>query len=120
MMLLLRETLHHPDLTPHFQRGGGGHWTILGAPTEYGPGSDSAESYRPQPDYEDWHTEVDSAGSYDHYMDFHEGLADYGEYGVCSDVSLRSDSRLDYGADPSMEVEEILYGDPHNDSDIES
>ncbi|KAK1801576.1 hypothetical protein P4O66_004536 [Electrophorus voltai] len=73
-------------------------------PPEYGPGSDSEESYRPQPDSEDQHTEVDSAGSYDRYMDFHEGSAEHGEYGECSDISLR----FDYSENPSMDVEEVL------------
>ncbi|KAK1802121.1 hypothetical protein P4O66_004374 [Electrophorus voltai] len=48
-------------------------------PPKYGPGSDSKESYRPQPNYEDRHMEVDSTGSYDPYMEFHEGYTDYGE-----------------------------------------
>ncbi|KAK1792978.1 hypothetical protein P4O66_001696 [Electrophorus voltai] len=87
---------------------------------EYGPGSDSEESYRPQPDSEDWHTEVNSTGSYDQYMDFYEGYADHGEFGECSNVSLRSDGGFDYGEDPSMEVEEVLYGDPLNGSDVAS
>ncbi|KAK1789441.1 hypothetical protein P4O66_015370 [Electrophorus voltai] len=65
----------------------------------------------PQPD---WHAEVDSTGSYDHYMDFHKGYTDYGEYRECCDVSLRSDLGFDYGEDPSMEVEEVFYGDPPN------
>ncbi|KAK1804780.1 hypothetical protein P4O66_003628 [Electrophorus voltai] len=90
----------------------------FGGPPEYGPGSDSKESYRPQPDYEDRHTEVDSAGSYNHFMDFHEGYADYGEYRECSDVSLLSEVGFDYGEDPSMEVEEVLCGDPPNSSDM--
>ncbi|KAK1793746.1 hypothetical protein P4O66_001481 [Electrophorus voltai] len=83
-------------------------------------GLDSEESYSPQPDYEDWHTEVDSAVFYNHYMDFHEGHVDYGEYRECSDVSLRSDGGFDYGEDPSTEVEEVLYGDPSNGSDVAS
>ncbi|KAK1790257.1 hypothetical protein P4O66_014169, partial [Electrophorus voltai] len=105
----------HPGLTPHFHHGGGGRWTILGGPPEYGPGSDSAQSYRPQPDSEGWYAE-----SYDHYMEIQEGYVDYGEYGECSDVSLRSDVGFGYGEDPSMEVEELLYGDPSNGSDVES
>ncbi|KAK1789907.1 hypothetical protein P4O66_002236 [Electrophorus voltai] len=114
------EILRHPGLTPHSHHGGGGRWTILGGPPKYGPGSDSAESYRPQPYSEDRHAEVDSAGSYDPYMDFHEGYTDYGEYGECRDISLRSDLGFDYGEDSSMEVEEVLYGDPPNGSDVES
>ncbi|KAK1806104.1 hypothetical protein P4O66_012815 [Electrophorus voltai] len=101
------------------ERRGGGHWTILGGP-EYGPGSDPAESYGPQPDYENRHSEVDSAGSYDPYMDYYKGYADYGDYGECRAISLRLDLGFDYVEDPSMEVEEVLYGDPPNFSDVES
>ncbi|KAK1784402.1 hypothetical protein P4O66_013941 [Electrophorus voltai] len=39
------------------------------------------ESHRLQPDYEDRHSEVDSAGSYDLNMDCYEGYADYGNRG---------------------------------------
>ncbi|KAK1791998.1 hypothetical protein P4O66_001782 [Electrophorus voltai] len=78
---------------------------------EYGPGSESVETYRPQQDYEDWN---------DPYMDFSEGYADYGDNGECSDVGLRSDLGSDYVEDPSMEVEEVLCGDPPNVSDVES
>ncbi|KAK1785827.1 hypothetical protein P4O66_003202 [Electrophorus voltai] len=109
-----RETLH-PGLTPDFHNRGG-HWTILGGP-EYGPGSDSVESYRPQPDYEDWHLEVDSAGC---YLDYYEGYLECGDRGECSDVSLQSDLESDYVEDPPMEVEEVLYGDPPTDSDVQS
>ncbi|KAK1796266.1 hypothetical protein P4O66_009339 [Electrophorus voltai] len=35
---------------------------------DYGPGLDSAESYRDQPDYKNRHSEVDSTGCYDPYM----------------------------------------------------
>ncbi|KAK1789158.1 hypothetical protein P4O66_015102 [Electrophorus voltai] len=56
---------------------------------------------------------------YDPYMDFHKGYTDYGDYRECSDVSLRSDLGFDYGEDPSMEVEKVLYGDT-NVSDAES
>ncbi|KAK1800233.1 hypothetical protein P4O66_000278 [Electrophorus voltai] len=55
---------------------------VQGFWTKYGPGSDSAESYRPQPDADDRYMEVDSAASYDQYMDFYEGYADHGEYGL--------------------------------------
>ncbi|KAK1795100.1 hypothetical protein P4O66_010283 [Electrophorus voltai] len=55
----------------------------------------------------------------DPYMDFYEGYTDYGGNGEC-DISLRSDLGFDYGEDLSMEVEEILYGDPPNISDVES
>ncbi|KAK1792982.1 hypothetical protein P4O66_001699 [Electrophorus voltai] len=37
----------------------------------YGPGSDGAESYGEQPDQEDRYSEMDSAGSYDPYLDDH-------------------------------------------------
>ncbi|KAK1793807.1 hypothetical protein P4O66_001533 [Electrophorus voltai] len=51
----------------------------------YGPGSESAESYGNQLDYENRHSEVDSAGSYDPYLDDYSGYGDYGKY---SDISL--------------------------------
>ncbi|KAK1788417.1 hypothetical protein P4O66_016849, partial [Electrophorus voltai] len=73
-----------------------------------------------QPDSEDRHTEMDSAGSYDPYMDFYKGYADYGDNGECSDVSLWSDLGFDYGEEPPMEVEEVLCGDSPNVSDVES
>ncbi|XP_035377111.1 uncharacterized protein LOC118240542 [Electrophorus electricus] len=95
----------------------GGFWRGPG----YGSGSDSAELYRPQPDYgeqyfEDQYSEVDSAGSYDPYMDCYEGYADYGGRGECSNVSLQSDLGFDYVEDPSMEVEVLNV----TDSDVES
>ncbi|KAK1799539.1 hypothetical protein P4O66_000421 [Electrophorus voltai] len=83
----------------------------------YGPGSDSMESYRVQ-NYEDRQTEVDSAGSYNPYMDYPEGYTDCGERGEYSDVSLRSDLGSDYVEDPPMEVE-VLYGDSLADSDVQ-
>ncbi|KAK1805842.1 hypothetical protein P4O66_012891 [Electrophorus voltai] len=82
--------------------------------SEYSPGSDPVESYGPQLDYEDRHVEVHLAGSYNPYMDFYEGYADYGDNGECRGFSLRSDLALDYEEDLSIEVEEVLYGDPPN------
>ncbi|KAK1804707.1 hypothetical protein P4O66_003563 [Electrophorus voltai] len=76
--------------------------------------------YGPQLDYEDRHLEGDSTGSYDSNMDYYEGYADYGDNGECSNVSLWSDLGFNYGEDLSMEVEEVLYGDPPNISDVES
>ncbi|KAK1794885.1 hypothetical protein P4O66_010087 [Electrophorus voltai] len=120
-----RETLHHPGLTPYSHNRGEDHWWIFGGGGPgYGPGSDSAESSRPQPDYgerytEDQYSEVDSAGSDDPYMDYCEGYADYGGNRECSDVSPRSDLPFDCVEDPSMEVEEGIYGHPLTDSDIE-
>ncbi|KAK1792930.1 hypothetical protein P4O66_001658 [Electrophorus voltai] len=76
-----------------------------------GPGTDSAESYGDQPDYENRHSEVDSAGCYDPYREDYKGYAGYGERGECSDVSLRSDMGSDTEGDTPMEVEE----DPHRD-----
>ncbi|KAK1803195.1 hypothetical protein P4O66_021722, partial [Electrophorus voltai] len=71
----------HRDLRSSWLHNGGGtHWRILGGPV-YGPGSDSADSYRDQPDYNNQHSEVDSAGTYDPYMDYSEGYAEYGERG---------------------------------------
>ncbi|KAK1797756.1 hypothetical protein P4O66_008104 [Electrophorus voltai] len=110
-------SLHSPTTG---EEATGGFW---GGPG-YGPESDSEESYRPQPDYgeryvEDQYSEVDSAGSYDPYMDCCEGYADYGGNRECSDVSLWSELGFDCVEDPSMEVEEVLYGDPPTDSDVE-
>ncbi|KAK1802507.1 hypothetical protein P4O66_021794, partial [Electrophorus voltai] len=79
----------------------------FGRGPEYGPGSDSAESYRSQPDYEDRHSEGDSAGSSDPYMEYYEGYVDYEDRGECSDVSLRSNLGSNYVEDPPMEVEEV-------------
>ncbi|KAK1800243.1 hypothetical protein P4O66_000289 [Electrophorus voltai] len=70
------------------------------------------------PDYENWHSEVDSAGSCDPYMDYSEGYAEYGERAEYSDISLWSDLGSDYGEDPPMEVEEVLHGDSLADSDV--
>ncbi|KAK1793812.1 hypothetical protein P4O66_001539 [Electrophorus voltai] len=53
-------------------------------------------------------------------MDYYKGYVDYGDNGECSDVSLWSDLGFDYVEDPSMEVEEVLNGDPPNVSDVES
>ncbi|KAK1784437.1 hypothetical protein P4O66_011372, partial [Electrophorus voltai] len=92
---------------------------FLGGP-EYGPGSDSVESCRDQPDYENRHMEEDSAGSYDPYMDYYEGYTDYGERGEYSDISLWSDLGSDYVEDPPMEVEEVLYGDSLANSHVRS
>ncbi|KAK1802129.1 hypothetical protein P4O66_021757 [Electrophorus voltai] len=72
------------------------------------------------PDYENWHSEVDSAGSYNPYMDYSEGYAEYGERGEYSDVTLWFDLGSDYGKDPPMEVAEVLHGDSLADSDIHS
>ncbi|KAK1804526.1 hypothetical protein P4O66_020534 [Electrophorus voltai] len=110
---IILASLHTPTTG---EEATGGFW---GGP-EYGPGSDSAESNRPQPDYKDQYSEVDSAGSYDPYMDYCEGYADYGGNRECSDVSLRSDLRFDYVEDPSMEMDEVLYGDPSNVIDADS
>ncbi|KAK1788778.1 hypothetical protein P4O66_002587 [Electrophorus voltai] len=96
-------------------QNGGGHRTIWGWGGGGGP-----EYGRTGSDSENRHTEVDSAGSYDPYKDFHEGYADYGDHWECSDVSLRLDLGFDYEEDLSMEVEEVLYGDPPNVSDTES
>ncbi|KAK1795558.1 hypothetical protein P4O66_001055 [Electrophorus voltai] len=84
----------------------------------YGLGLDSAESYRDQLDYENRHSEVDSAGSYDPYMNYNEGYAEYGE--ECSDVSLRTDLEFDRGEEPAMEVEEGLRRGPPSVIDTES
>ncbi|KAK1806980.1 hypothetical protein P4O66_005461, partial [Electrophorus voltai] len=92
---------------------GGTHWTIWG-------GLDSTESYRDQPDYENRHSELDSAESCEPYMDYYEGYAEYGEREEYSDISLRSDLGSDYAEDPSMEVEEVLYGDSPTDIDAPS
>ncbi|KAK1794586.1 hypothetical protein P4O66_001307 [Electrophorus voltai] len=54
----------------------------------YGLGSNSAESYGDQPDYENRHSEVDSTGFYGPYLEDISGYAGYGEKGECSDVIL--------------------------------
>ncbi|KAK1786122.1 hypothetical protein P4O66_017850, partial [Electrophorus voltai] len=72
-----------------------------------------------QPDYENWHTEVDSTGSYNPYIDYYEGYTDCGARGEYSDVSLWSDLGSDYVEDPPMKVVEVLYGDSLADSDIQ-
>ncbi|KAK1800521.1 hypothetical protein P4O66_005740, partial [Electrophorus voltai] len=64
----------------------GGYW---GGPV-YGPGSDSAESYRDQTDYDNRHSEADSAGSYGPYMDYSEGYAEYGEREGSTATDVRS------------------------------
>ncbi|KAK1805902.1 hypothetical protein P4O66_012795, partial [Electrophorus voltai] len=74
---------------------------ILGGP-ECGAGSDSVESYKPESDYRDWYgedqyPELDSAWSYDPYMDDQEGYAALGESKEFSDVSFRSDSSTMWG-----------------------
>ncbi|KAK1790616.1 hypothetical protein P4O66_014492 [Electrophorus voltai] len=74
------------------------------------PGSNSAESCREQPDQEDRYSEMDSAGSYDPYLDDHMGDTDYGETEECSDICLQSESGSDCEEETPMEVE---Y--PHRD-----
>ncbi|KAK1792565.1 hypothetical protein P4O66_012499 [Electrophorus voltai] len=61
----------------------------------YGPGSDGAESYGEQLEQEDRYLEMDSAGSYDPYLDDHMGDKDYGETEECNDVCLQSDRGSD-------------------------
>ncbi|KAK1793826.1 hypothetical protein P4O66_001552 [Electrophorus voltai] len=121
------ETLRHPGLTPFLpQQGrrplvdfGGGlgmvqGWTLR-SPTDprRTTGSSTLRSNTIP-------VEVYSTGSYNPYMDCCEGYADYGGNGECSDVSLRSDLGFDCVEDPSMEVEEVFFGDPPTDSDLES
>ncbi|KAK1792985.1 hypothetical protein P4O66_001701 [Electrophorus voltai] len=84
---------------------------------ECGPGLDSAESCRPESDYQDWYSddqcpELDSAGTYDAYMDYQEGYADREDSREYSDISFRSNSEFDHAGDPLMEVEEVLHKDP--------
>ncbi|KAK1806945.1 hypothetical protein P4O66_005429 [Electrophorus voltai] len=45
---------------------------------------------------------------------------EYGRTGEYSEVSLRSDSDFDGAGERSMEVEEVLYGDPPTANDIQS
>ncbi|KAK1789813.1 hypothetical protein P4O66_015688, partial [Electrophorus voltai] len=85
--------------------------TILGGGPIYGQGSDSAESCRDQPDYEKWHSDVDSAGCYSPYLEDYRGYAGYEEKGECSDVSLQSDMGSVREGNIPMKVEE----DPHRD-----
>ncbi|KAK1795689.1 hypothetical protein P4O66_001179 [Electrophorus voltai] len=53
-------------------------------------------------------------------MDFYKGYVDYGDYRECSDINLWSDLGFDHGEDLSMEVGEVLNGDPPNISYVES
>ncbi|KAK1796149.1 hypothetical protein P4O66_009233, partial [Electrophorus voltai] len=76
---------------------------------------DSAGSYGDQLDYENRHSEVDSTGSYDPYLEEYKGYVECGEY---SDVSLRSDRGSVREEDPAMEVEEVPHGDLPSQSDI--
>ncbi|KAK1804003.1 hypothetical protein P4O66_003760 [Electrophorus voltai] len=87
---------------------------------DYVPGLDSVESYRAQPDYEDRHTEVDFAGSYNPYMYYYEGYSDCGVRGEYSDISLQLDLGSVYVEDPPVEVKEVLYGDSLTDCDVQS
>ncbi|KAK1792969.1 hypothetical protein P4O66_001688 [Electrophorus voltai] len=99
----------------------GGFW---GA-TECGPGSDSAESYRPMSDSRDWYNEVqysesDSAGFCYPTMEVYVDSERKGEY---SNISLRSVFESNREEDPSMEEEEVLHSDPpsvSNTADSES
>ncbi|KAK1786483.1 hypothetical protein P4O66_017625, partial [Electrophorus voltai] len=75
-----------PGLAPEVHNRGG----FLGG-SDYGPGSDSAESYRDQANYVNQHSEVNSAGSYDPYMDDYKGCNNCGVKGEYRDVSLWSD-----------------------------
>ncbi|KAK1785815.1 hypothetical protein P4O66_003192 [Electrophorus voltai] len=113
------ETLRYPG-SPHTPTTGEEATGQFWGDPEYGPGSDSAESHRPPPDYEDQHAEVDSAGSYDPYMELYEGSVDYGDNRECSVISLRSNLGFNYWEDPSMDEEGVLYGDPPNISDVDS
>ncbi|KAK1794718.1 hypothetical protein P4O66_009881 [Electrophorus voltai] len=82
----------------------------MGGPV-YGPGSDSAESYRDQLDYVNRHSEVDSAGFYSPYLEDHRGYTGYEEKGECSKVSLWLDIGSNREGNIPMEVED----DPHRD-----
>ncbi|KAK1784076.1 hypothetical protein P4O66_004318 [Electrophorus voltai] len=77
----------------------------------YGLGLDGAEPYGEQPDQEEWYSDMDSAGSYDPYLDDHRGDTDYGETEECSDVCLQSNRGSDCKDEAPMEVEEY----PHRD-----
>ncbi|KAK1799589.1 hypothetical protein P4O66_000468 [Electrophorus voltai] len=117
-----QETLHSLGHPAHPHHRGECCRRILGGP-EFGPGSDSAESYGPGSDYRDWYNgvqylESDSAGFYDPTMDYHEGYMDSERKGEYNDISLRSDFESDREEDPSMEVEKVLHRDPTSYSDI--
>ncbi|KAK1797480.1 hypothetical protein P4O66_008331 [Electrophorus voltai] len=86
----------------------------------YGPGSDGAESYGEQPDKEDRYSEMDSAGSYDPYLEDHRGDTDYRETEECSDVCLQSDSGSDCEDEAPMEVEEYTHRDLPSQGDAKS
>ncbi|KAK1793962.1 hypothetical protein P4O66_010876, partial [Electrophorus voltai] len=107
----LQDPFKHTNMsTTITELRGGTHWTILGP--DYGPGSDSAESYRDQPDYKNRHSEEDSTTPT--WITIRDDCGEKREY---SDISLRSDMGSDYAEDPPMEVEEVLHGDSPADSD---
>ncbi|KAK1802154.1 hypothetical protein P4O66_021822 [Electrophorus voltai] len=80
-------------------------------PRSIGPpqGRDPLGSPGDQPDYEDWYSEVESAGS---CTDLTEVYAEYGEQGECSDITVESDRGSDQKEDPAMEMEELPQEDP--------
>ncbi|KAK1785829.1 hypothetical protein P4O66_003204 [Electrophorus voltai] len=86
----------------------------------YGPASDGAESYGEQPDQEDRYSAMDSAGSYNPYLDDHMGDTDYGETEECSDVCLQSDRGSDCEEEAPMEVEEYPHRDLPSHGDAKS
>ncbi|KAK1792700.1 hypothetical protein P4O66_012627 [Electrophorus voltai] len=86
----------------------------------YGPGSDGAESYGEQLDQEDRYSEMDSAGSYDPYLDDHREDTDYGETEECHDVCLQSDRGSDCEEEAPVEVEEYPRRDLPSHGDAKS
>ncbi|KAK1802534.1 hypothetical protein P4O66_004189 [Electrophorus voltai] len=116
---LRQETLHHPGLTPYSHKRAEGHWWILGGALRMVQGQTLRSPTNPSRTMGSStlrYSEVHSAGFYDPYLDY----TDYGGNGECRDVSLRSDLGFDCVEDPSMAVEEVVYGDPPTDSDVES
>ncbi|KAK1804149.1 hypothetical protein P4O66_020191, partial [Electrophorus voltai] len=83
----------------------------------YGPGSDGAESCREQPDQEDRYSEMDSAGSYNPYLEDHMGDTEYGE---CSDFCLQSERGSICKEEAPMEVEEYPHRDLLSHGDAKS
>ncbi|KAK1797330.1 hypothetical protein P4O66_008294, partial [Electrophorus voltai] len=86
----------------------------------YGPGSDGAESCGEQPDQESRYSEMDSAGSYDPYLDDRMGDTEYGETEEYSDVCLQSERGSICEKEAPMEVEEYPHRDLPSHGDARS
>ncbi|KAK1803812.1 hypothetical protein P4O66_003736 [Electrophorus voltai] len=63
---------------------------------------------------------MDSAGSYNPYLDDHRGDTDYGETEECSNICLQSDRGSNYEEEVPMEVEEYPHRDLPSHGDAKS